>query len=422
MLYSKLFGKTKKDIKNYESLSHKLLVQAGFIDQVASGLFNLLPLGKRVLTKIENIIREELDKIEAQEIEMPLIHPRKLWEITNRWQTVEVLFKTKSQFNQEYALAPTHEETITPLVKKYLKSYKDLPLALYHITKKFRDEPRPKSGILRGREFGMKDLYSFHESKEDLHRYYQIVTQTYLSIFKRCGLSDIKITEASGGSFTKKFSHEFNVITSAGEVDLIYCEKCSFAQNIEISHLKIEKDRCIKCQGNLKQAKAIEIGNIFDLGTRFSEAFELKFVNKDGKSQYPFMGCYGIGTTRLLGAIVEVNNDKKGIIWPVEVSPYKIHLIGLDLKNPIFSKKTNKIYQKLINQNIEVLYDDRKDTSAGEKFYDADLIGLPIRLVISSKTKNKIEYKERDSDKLSYLTIDELLNLIRFRLIKKQEI
>lgn len=418
MLYSKLFGKTKKEVSGqFEARSHELLTKAGFIDQVASGIFNYLPLGKKVLAKIENIIREEINEIGGQEILMPSLHPKVLWQKTNRWETVDILFKTKSRFGQEYAIAPTHEETVTPLAKKIIKSYRDLPLALYHITPKFRDEPRPKSGILRGREFGMKDLYSFHESKDDLVNYYRKVTDAYLKIFKRCGLSDIKITEASGGSFTKKFSHEFNVITSAGEVDLIYCEKCNFAQNEEISKLKLG-DKCPKCSSRLIKDKAIEVGNIFDLGTRFSEFFELKFIDKKGKVSFPVMGCYGIGTTRLVGAIVEVYNDSKGIIWPESVAPYKYHLVGLDLKDLGVKKRVFEIYQQLttlrlssgqVNNQQEVLFDDREDVTAGEKFADADLIGIPYRLVVSKRSGDKIELKKRNETQTKLLTFSQLL-------------
>ncbi len=410
MLYSKLFGKTKKEVKEYDSISHKLLTQAGFIDQVASGIFEYLPLGKRVLAKIENIIREEMNAIDAQEVLMPLLHPKNLWEKTDRWNSVDVLFKVKSQWSNEYALAPTHEETVIPLAKKFINSYKDLPLALYHITTKFRDEKRAKSGILRGREFGMKDLYSFHTDKKDLENYYQKVIDAYLKIFKRCGLDKIKITEASGGSFTKKFSHEFNVITPAGEVDLIYCSHCSFAQNEEIA---TEKNKCPKCGHKLEKNRAIEVGNIFDLGTRFSEAFDLKFVDKDGQLKYPLMGCYGIGTTRLLGTIVEVYNDEKGIIWPKNVAPYQIHLIGLDLKNEKIAFFAKEIYEKLSKEGLEVLFDDRVETSAGEKLKDADLIGIPTRLIISKKTGDKIEYKKRNSSKIQLLSFDQVLSLLR---------
>lgn len=413
MLYSKLFGKTQKNVsKKFEAKNHELLTKAGFIDQVASGIFNLLPLGRKVLSKIENIIREEMNKIGSQEILMPSLHPKNLWQQTGRWKTVDVLFKTKSHFGQEYGLAPTHEETITPLAKKFIKSYKDLPLALYHITPKFRDEPRPKSGILRGREFGMKDLYSFHRDKEDLTKFYKTVTDAYLKIFKRYGLKEIKITEASGGSFTQKFSHEFNVITPAGEVDLIYCSACVFAQNEEITKLK-SGDRCPRCGGVLKSDRAIEVGNIFDLGTRFSQAFDLKFTDKNGEKHPVYMGCYGIGTSRLIGAIVEVYHDENGIIWPETVAPYHVHLLGLDLKDQSVRSKANQIYQRLISKNIEVLFDDREEVSAGEKFADADLIGIPIRLVVSKRTGEKIEYKERSNKSTKLITIEEIIKKLK---------
>ena len=412
MLYSKIFGKTQKETKKYEAKNQELLTKAGFIDQLASGIYTLLPLGKRVLTKIENIIRQEMEKIGAQEIEMPLIHPKILWEKTQRWDSVDVLFKTKSQYHQEYALAPTHEETVTPLVKKFLKSGKDLPIALYHITKKFRDEPRPKSGILRGREFGMKDLYSFHKDKDDLHQYYQKVIDTYLNVFHRCGLKEIKITEASGGSFTKKFSHEFNVLTNAGEVELIYCPSCSFAQNEEVTTKK-QNDPCPKCQTPLKKGKAIEVGNIFDLETRFSQAFDLKFIDDDGQEKYVVMGCYGIGTTRLIGAIVEVYHDEKGIIWPEEVSPYQVHLVGLNLNERKIKERCYNYYQRLIKEGIEVLFDDRENVSSGEKLVDADLIGIPYRLVVSKKTKENVEVKKRKETQSKIVSLEEAIKLFK---------
>ena len=412
MLYSKIFGKTQKETKKYEAKNQELLTKAGFIDQLASGIYTLLPLGKKVLSKIENIIRQEMEKIGAQEIEMPLIHPKILWEKTQRWDSVDVLFKTKSQYHQEYALAPTHEETVTPLVKKFLKSGKDLPIALYHITKKFRDEPRPKSGILRGREFGMKDLYSFHKDKDDLHQYYQKVIDAYLNVFHRCGLKEIKITEASGGSFTKKFSHEFNVLTNAGEVELIYCPSCSFAQNEEVATKK-QNDPCPKCQTPLKKEKAIEVGNIFDLETRFSQAFDLKFIDDDGQEKYVVMGCYGIGTTRLIGAIVEVYHDEKGIIWPEEVSPYQVHLVGLNLNERKIKERCYNYYQRLNREGIEVLFDDRENVSSGEKLVDADLIGISYRLVVSKKTKENVEIKEREETQSEIVSLEEAIKLFK---------
>lgn len=410
MLYSQLFGKTIKEVSaKYEARSHELLTRGGFINQVASGIYNILPLGKKVMVKIEQIIREEINAIGGQEITMPLLHPKTLWQKTDRWQTVDILFKTKSRFGQEYALAPTHEETVVPLAKKWIKSYRDLPLYLYHITEKFRDEPRPKSGILRGREFGMKDLYSFHENHDDLVAYYQKVIKAYLRIFKRCGLTNIRITEASGGSFTKKYSHEFNVLTEAGEVYLIYCNSCNFTQNKEITKIK-EGERCPKCgHTRLQTGKAIEVGNIFDLGTRFSQAFKVSFIGRDNQSHLAVMGCYGIGTTRLLGAIAEINNDKNGIIWPKEVTPYHCHLVNLNLLGNL----SDVVYNTLKAKKVDVLYDDRDNISGGEKLMTADLIGIPVRLVISEKTKTNVEWKERTEEKKKLLSVAEIIEKVR---------
>lgn len=406
MKFSNLFGRPNKDYTKYDSISHELLTRGGFIDQLGSGLFNILPLGKRVLTKIEDIVREEMNDIGGQEIQMPLIHPKANWIESGRWDTVDVLFKTKSNYGDaEYALAPTHEETVTPLAKKSIKSYRDLPLAVYHITQKFRDEPRPKSGILRGREFTMKDLYSFHETHEDLMKFYKLATDAYLKVFARCGLTEVKITEASGGAFTKKYSHEFNVITPAGETDLIYCDTCSFAQNTEITKLK-EGNKCPQCSGKLLINKAIEIGNIFDLGTKFSESFKVKFTDKAGKEQFPFMGCYGIGISRILGTIVEVSNDKYGIVWPKSVAPYNVVLTDISKKNKTYA---DLIYRTLVADGVDVLYDDREKVSPGEKLKTADLIGVPIRLVISDNTGEGIEWKDRTETKYYLKSYQEAL-------------
>jgi prolyl-tRNA synthetase len=413
MRYSQLFGKTKKgENRKYEAVNQELLIRAGFIDQVASGIYTLLPLGKKVIEKVIKIIKEEHEKINAQEIMMPLLHPKSFWQQTERWNSVDVLFKTKSQHGIEYGLAPTHEEIVTPLAKKFIQSYRDLPLALYHITTKFRDEPRPKSGILRGREFLMKDLYSFHSSPDDLKEYYHKVTEAYIKIFTRIGFNKIKITEASGGSFTKKIAHEFNVLTPAGEVDLLYCDSCQFAQNQEIASVKIDS-QCPRCQnGKIKFGKAIEIGNIFDLGTRFSDSFDLKFIDRDGTLKPVFMGCYGIGVSRILGALVEIYHDKDGIIWPKSVAPFQIHLAVLDNNNQEIKIKADNLYQKLIEIGYEVLYDDRDNVSPGEKLTDADLIGIPIRLVISKKTGDRYEYKERISNKIELLDFNQILKKI----------
>lgn len=408
MRYSKLFGRTTSEVaKKYDAVSHELLTKAGFIDQVSAGIFNFLPPGKRVLAKIEKIIREELDKLGAQEVMMSSLQPKALWETSGRWTSVDVLYKIKSAYGPEYGLAPTHEEVVTPLAKKFIRSYRDLPLYLYHITPKFRDEARPKSGLLRAREFGMKDLYSFHDGRGDFVSFYEQIKKAYLNIFSRCGLSEVKISEASGGSFTKKYSHEFNVITRAGEVELIYCRQCNFAQNTEIAQLK-KDDLCTVCRrGNLIKDKAIEIGNIFDLGTKFSQAFDLGFTDQNGDKQLVVMGCYGIGTTRLLGAIVEVNHDEKGIIWSKETAPFQCHLANL---SPTQEKYADLVYRTLAGRHFEVLYDDRPNVSSGEKLILADLIGIPVRLVISDRTGHDVEWRERTSHKTTLITLNQVMD------------
>lgn len=413
MKYSHLFGKTTSHtIRKYDSVNHELLTKAGFIDQTASGIFSFLPLGKRVLTRIETIIHEEMDRIGGQEIMMPSLQPKELWDATERWNTVDVLYKIKSRHEHEYGLGPTHEEVVVSLAKKYLKSYRDLPLYLYQIAPKFRDERRAKSGILRGREFGMKDLYSFHENRVDLESFYAKITDAYMTIFNRCGLTEIKITEASGGSFTKKYSHEFNVITSAGEVDLIYCTACNFAQNTEIAVLK-KGDACPKCaKGIVRIDKAIEVGNIFDIGTRFSAAFDLSFTAQDGSKQHPMMGCYGIGTTRLMGTIVETHHDEKGIIWPREITPYDCYLINL---SPDQEKHADAVYRTLIGKGFEVLYDDRVEMSSGEKLMVADLIGVPVRLIVSDRTGRDIEWKNRTEKKTRMMTMAYVIDALSDR-------
>lgn len=406
MRYSQLFGKTTSDAtKEYDSMSHELLVKAGYVDQVGAGIFSFLPLGKRVLARIESIIREEMDMIGGQEVMMPSLQPKALWETTQRWNSVDVLFKIKSAYGKEYGLGPTHEEIVTPLAKKYVRSYRDLPLYLYQIAPKFRDEARAKSGILRGREFGMKDLYSFHENKKDLVSFYSKIIQSYLSIFRRCGLTEVKITEASGGSFTKKYSHEFNVVTKAGELDLIFCASCDYAQNTEIATLK-KTDACLSCgKKTLLIDKAIEVGNIFDIGTRFSSAFDLSFTARDGSKQFPLMGCYGIGTTRLLGAVVEVNHDEKGIVWPEEIAPYDCHLINLSSDQA----HADAVYRTLKGKDVQVLYDDRIEVSSGQKLMIADILGIPTRLVVSDRTGHDIEWRKRTEKNTHMMSIAQVI-------------
>ncbi len=400
MRYSRLFAKTSKTVpQDAESANAKLLVQGGFVRQEMAGVYSWLPLGLRVLKNIERIIREEMDALGAQEILMPALQNKEAWETTGRWNTVDVLFKIQSQTKKEYALGPTHEEVVTPLVKSFLHSYKDLPIAVYQIQTKFRDELRAKSGVLRGREFGMKDLYSFHATQEDLEQFYAKALQAYLKVFKRCGL-EARAVEASGGSFTKKFSHEFQVLTDAGEDIILGCPSCDFAQNKEVATLK-EGDACPQCGATLGLLKGVEVGNIFDLGKRFAESFDVTFTAEDGSTQMAVMGCYGIGVTRLVGTVVEASHDERGMIWPKSVAPYQIHIVSLRAKSEEMQARINQAaqdtYESLTHVGFEVLWDDRADISPGEKFADADLIGLPLRLVISEKTlkESSVEWKER---------------------------
>lgn len=406
MQYSKLFSKTKQQASSSELTKNaQLLSQAGFVNKLMAGVYSYLPLGLRVLNKIENIIREEMDVIGGQEVLLPALHPSENWKKTGGWDGIDILFKIKSRTQKDYALGQSHEEVITPLVKVYVSSYKDFPLAIYQIQNKYRDELRAKSGILRGREFGMKDMYSFHLDQLDFENFYKIAKQAYMKIFSRCGLT-VKVTEASGGSFTEKISYEFMVLTDAGEDDILYCSHCDYCINMVIAKVK-KGDLCPKCKKEkLELKRASEVGNVFDLGQKYSKAFDFCIFDQKGNKVFPIMGCYGIGTTRLMGVIVEKFNDNNGIIWPKAIAPFQLHLI--DIQN---ANKAKEIYQKLINIGIEVLWDDR-EVSAGIKFKDADLIGIPIRLVVSQKTHDKIEFKERVKSEAKLITFSELTTLL----------
>ncbi|PJA63566.1 MAG: hypothetical protein CO160_02785, partial [Candidatus Portnoybacteria bacterium CG_4_9_14_3_um_filter_43_11] len=330
---------------------------------------------------------------------------------TGGWDKIDVLFKLKSRTGKDYALGQSHEEIITPIAKETIKSYKDLPLAIYQIHWKYRDELRAKSGILRGREFEMKDMYSFHANQEDFEKFYEIVKKAYLRAYQKLGLT-AKVTEASGGSFSEKISYEFMVLTDAGEDDILYCPACEFCVNSVIVKQK-QRAVCPKCgQDKLLKAKASEVGNVFDLGQKYSQDFGLTYTAQGGQQSYPIMGCYGWGTTRTMGVLVEKFNDKKGIIWPEAVAPFKVHLISIDETS---REKAEEIYSDLSKAGIEVLYDDRVGKSAGEKFADADLIGIPYRTVVSGKTieKDSVEIKKRDSEEMELVKIKDIIACVK---------
>ncbi len=412
MKQSFLFTKTIKELpKDETSYNAQTLMRAGFIDKVGAGIYTFLPLGLKVLNKINNIIREEINAVGGQEVLMPALTPKEVWQTTDRWENFDALFKLAGSDDKEYAMGATHEEIVTPLAQKFTLSYRDLPFAIYQIQTKFRNEKRAKAGLLRGREFSMKDLYSFHVSQEDLDIYYEKVKQTYFNIYKRLGLGEIThLTYSSGGAFSK-YSHEFQTVCSAGE-DLIYvCQKCKTAINREI--IEEQKD-CPECGGHdFKEEKAIEVGNIFKLGTKFSKPFGFQYKNQSGDIGDIVMGCYGMGPSRILGTIVEVYHDDRGIVWPEDIAPFFIHLISLKQND-----EAEKIYQELILAGFDVLYDDRDELSAGEKFADADLIGCPVRLVLSAKTlsDNKIEIKLRKEDDVKMVEIKDLITYLKNKL------
>ncbi|MBI4994357.1 proline--tRNA ligase [Candidatus Peregrinibacteria bacterium] len=558
MRYSLLFGKTRYSApSDADSANARFLIQGGFIEREAAGIYSYLPLGWRVLQKINNIIREEMNAKGGQEIFMPVLHPKENWLQTGRNEAMDsVLYRTRGSGDHEFILGPSHEEIVTPLVKKFIHSYKDFPLAVYQIQTKFRNEPRAKAGILRGREFGMKDMYSFHTSEEDLENYYEKMKTAYLRVYERLGLK-VYIVEASGGSFSDKFSHEFSVITPAGEDTILVCEPCKYAQNLEIAEafmdvprgekdeeekplkevaarrgpsiedgmklhgipawkilktvvykmkngligvcirgdLEINNDKlskflgeevhsaspdelktaeqnigfispvnnpnlpfiadhsvkhvknfctgankpnkdylnanlgrdftiktfahfadvplkCPKCGKEVQEQKAIEAGNIFKLGTKFSSAFGFTYTDEHGKECPITMGCYGIGNTRLMGAVVEASHDEKGIIWPISVSPYQMHLLHLG-KEKETKDAAEKLYKKLCGKGIEVLYDDRNE-SAGKKLNDADLIGIPWRVIVSKKTLEKlsVEVKRRNEKEAKLVPMEGVSDLV----------
>ncbi len=411
MLQTHLFTKTFREApKDEPSVNAQLLMRAGFVDKLAAGIYTYLPLGLRVLDKIKAIVREEMVAIGGQEILMPALHPKQPWATTGRWTDPgpAVMFQLRGRSDAEFGLGWTHEEVVTPLAKRFIASYRDLPFAVFQIQDKFRNEPRAKSGLLRGREFSMKDLYSFHRDRADLEQWYAKVSEAYARIFRRCGL-DAVLTEASGGAFSK-YSHEFQVRTPNGEDVIFQCSGCGYAQNKEIFEGQ-DGARCAKCQrGSMRELKAIEVGNIFRLGTRFSGAFGLTYLDERGEAKPVEMGCYGIGPSRVLGTVVEVRHDAQGMIWPESIAPFRVHLLALGKESAVYARAL-AAYEQLRQAGVEVLYDDRAEVNAGEKFATADLIGIPLRAVVSARTADRLEQRDRKTGATALVSLAQLAKI-----------
>lgn len=407
MRQSELFTKTRKENPSDEvSQNAQLLIRAGFVRKEMAGVYSFLPLGLRTFRKIEGIIREEMNAIGGQEVLLSSFHPKELWEKTGRWNTMDDLYKVSDSSGREVALGPTHEELVVPMMRDFVFSYKDLPRYAYQIQNKFRMELRAKSGILRGREFIMKDLYSFHADSADLDRYYEIVKDAYRRIFDRVGIGEQTfLTFASGGSFSK-YSHEFQTITTAGEDTIHLCRSCRIAVNEEII---ADQPNCPECGVKLSDTEtAVEVGNIFKLMTKYSAPFNLSYADESGKSKMVVMGCYGIGLGRLIGTIVETLADENGLVWPESVAPFQAHLLSIGA-----DKEAGSLYDTLRNSGVEVLYDDR-EASAGEKFGDSDLLGMPYRIVVSPRSLGKggVEIKRRTESESKVVPVEEVMSFV----------
>ncbi len=413
MKQSHLFTKTRKEApKDEVSKNAQLLIRAGYIHKEMAGVYSFLPLGLRVFDNIKKVIREEMDVIGGQEVLMSSLQDPELWKKTDRWNddVVDVWFKSKLKAGGDVGFAWTHEEAITRIMSSYVRSYKDLPLYTYHIQNKFRNEVRAKSGIMRTREFVMKDLYSFSRTEAEHEEFYNKSAEAYMRVFHRLGIGDKTYkTFASGGAFTK-FSHEFQTLSDAGE-DIIYInEEKGIAVNEEVladtdlSELGVTKDE-------LEKRKSIEVGNIFSLGTKFSEALGLTYADETGEEKPIIMGSYGIGPARAMGTVVELLSDEKGIVWPKEIAPFAVHIVELSGGDEKVKAHTDALYENLVSAGVEVLYDDR-DARAGEKFADSDLMGIPTRVVVSKKTleRGMVEKVDRKTGAVELVDESELLS------------
>ena len=405
MFWSKIFIPTLKDSpQDAEVISHQLMLRAGMIRKVSSGIYTWLPLGLKVLRKIENIVREEMDQSGAQEVLMPMVHPKELWEETKRWDKMgPELLRLKDRHDREFCLGPTHEEVITDLVRNNVKSYKELPLNVYQIQTKFRDEIRPRYGVMRGREFLMKDSYSFNLDEISLQETYLLMRNTYKKILERIGL-EYKIVKADSGAIGGDTSEEFHVLAENGEDTIAVSDASEFAINTELllnvgeDISSLEGKPSPDGNGIIEIKKGIEVGHIFQLGKVYTELMKVNVLNQEGKAIDLFMGCYGIGVSRLVAAAIEQNNDEKGILWPESIAPYEVNIVAIGYtKEPKIAEAANDLSEQLKSMGYEVIVDDRKD-GYGIKMKDAELIGVPVNIIIGNKfiESGEVEIKHRN--------------------------
>ena len=410
MKVSRVFTRTRKNAPADEVANNaQLLIRAGYVHKMMAGVYAFMPLGKKVIDNISQIVREEMNSVGGQEVSMTVLQPKELWERTDRWddKKVDNWFKTKLANGTELGVGLSHEEPIVDALTNYVNSYKDLPVSVYQIQTKFRNELRAKSGLLRGREFLMKDMYSFARTQEEHAQIYEEVAAAYLRVFERLGLgNDTYRTMADGGYFTEKFSDEFQTVSPIGEDTIYVDEDKRIAVNKEVYN-----DETLRKLGldksKLVEKRAVEVGNIFPLESKYSDALDLYYTDEKGQKQSIIMGCYGIGISRLVGMIAEHFSDDKGLVWPENIAPYRVYLVSIG----DVAAEAEKLYEDLQKAGVSVLYDDR-DARPGEKFSDADLLGIPHRVVISEKLvkEDKIEYKARTSDTSEILTQKELLD------------
>ena len=414
MRYSKSGINTTKSVPNdAEIISHILMIRSGMIKKLASGLYTWMPLGLKILRKIENIIRTEMDKIDALELLMPAVQPSELWKESGRWDKYgPELLRIQDRHERDFCFGPTHEEIITDIARKEIKSYKQLPVTYYQIQTKFRDEIRPRFGVMRAREFLMKDAYSFHENEECLNKTYNIIFEAYKKCFDKIGF-EYKVVNADNGQIGGSESHEFHVIAENGEDQLIFSDSSDYAINAELfSETPKEGDDCPDGSGKIKIKRGIEVGHIFKLGKNYSESMNAMVANKNNENVKMIMGCYGIGVSRIAAAAIEQSNDKNGIIWPKSIAPFELSIISIGYtKDQKIKNYTDSLYKRLKEIKIDSLLDDR-DISPGNMFSDADLIGIPNKLIIGKKLfqDGELEFKNRRLDKTS--TIKESENSV----------